>query len=747
MMKTSSFERNSRAVVCSLFGLAALAAGAGTWTIQPEDVDGMTPSQQLTNAVKRAANDDTVLFKTGTYQLDDESFMFTVTGAAKDTTVTSRSYVYLTNKKLHFVGEAEGTWSNGVVLRGNGKFRFARMTNTGTTFRNITFENFASCDHPEMKVNDNNLDATGLGGVIHFSAWNDANVASNCVFRGNAARGGGATAYLFATDCFYTNNVAYWGGGADLSSSLTRCTFAGNRAVFDVEKQNGLGGATCWTRSLSGCTFAGNSSDGYAGAVVGDLSMVATDCVFSNNVSGAEGGVMTLRRKTQVSRCVFSGNSAGTGGGAIASWGQQSNGGANGGAGSVFTDCLFAQNTAKRYGGAVYALVPDADGPVQFRSCVFTGNYAPGTGGYGGCATYGGAYSNCTFSGHLASNATATTKGGIVYGGEEGPVPVVDCVFSNNYGIADGLVYKANCTNTLFYGNEVPKNCGVVKNCTATDCRFVGNRKYDTFCGIVTVPNYTVTPEANNPSGDAIESTLVKCDMDLGGIWNCVLVDCHIHTLTNKGAYCVFNGHNVATNCLIEGCNPPDQGRGIIYRWGSSAAGLAYISGSDYVNCTFAENTVPCLLHHAQEQEIVTPFKNCLFYNNRDRSGNLVDANFRIHATNRGDLTNLDSGMEMSNCVFGAISPYFSGDTWRDLGGNKVVAPGKLLVVGARAAALGAHKYSLRAESPAIGIGDASMFAADDLDYAGNLRLRDGRLDPGCFECWLDPLGTAMFIR
>lgn len=727
--------QKTHAVVFVLSSLAALAAVAGTWTIYPFDSEGMTPSQQLTNAVMRAADGDTVLFKAGTYQLDDESFMLTVTGNADGETVTSRSYVYLSNKKLHFVGESEGAWSDGVVLRGNGRFRFARITAAGTTFRNLTFENFASSDHPELKANNNNLDVVGLGGVVYFSTLNAANVASNCVFRGNVARGGGATAYAYATDCLYTNNVAYWGGGADLASSLTRCVLVDNRAV-----SGGVGGASCWPRNLSGSTFVGNSSTGYGGAVVGDENMVVEGCAFSNNVAGAEGGVMTLRRKTKVSRCVFAGNSAGAYGGAIASWPQ---GGANGGAGSVFTDCLFAQNVAKQYGGAVGALPPDANGPVLFRSCAFTENYAPGTTLTGGCVTYGGAYSNCTFYGNHATNRV--NVGGIVGGPSDALVPVTDCVFSNNYNYRDGMVRYAFCTNTLFFGNEVPHDGGVVKRCRAVGCKFIGNRKYDTFHGIVVTPSYTVTPEANVPSGDATESTLVRCDMDLGSILNCVLVDCHIHTLTNKGAHCAFYGHNVATNCLIESCNPPDQGRGLVYRWGP--VGTSYVSGSDYVNCTFADNVFPRMYSHQQEYGVYTPFKSCVFYNNRDRSGNLIDVAYKVK-DNHGDLTNLDSGLALSNCVFGAaVTSQIAGDTWHDLGGNKVVPPDRLLVAGARAAALGVHKYSLRAESPAIGMGDARMFTAADLDYAGKPRLRDGRLDPGCFECWLNVLGTTLIIR
>jgi len=39
------------------------------------------------------------------------------------------------------------------------------------------------------------------------------------------------------------------------------------------------------------------------------------------------------------------------------------------------------------------------------------------------------------------------------------------------------------------------------------------------------------------------------------------------------------------------------------------------------------------------------------------------------------------------------------------------------------------------------------MFTASDLDYAGNLRLRDGLLDAGCFQCWLNPPGMMMIFR
>ena len=77
-----------------LTSLASMAVQ--TWTIQNAVVDGMTPSQQLTNAVTQAANGDTILFKESAekYQLDGASFMQEETSSEKTTKdVTCRSYV------------------------------------------------------------------------------------------------------------------------------------------------------------------------------------------------------------------------------------------------------------------------------------------------------------------------------------------------------------------------------------------------------------------------------------------------------------------------------------------------------------------------------------------------------------------------------------------------------------------------------------------------------------------------------
>ena len=109
-----------------------------------------------------------------------------------------------------------------------------------------------------------------------------------------------------------------------------------------------------------------------------------------------------------------------------------------------------------------------------------------------------------------------------------------------------------------------------------------------------------------------------------------------------------------------------------------------------------------------------------------------------------------DSGISLSNCTYGRIgcSPGVNKDIKStDLGGNRTIAAGDLKMAGDKAAQLGVDKYSLLLNSPVLGMGDASLFTATDQDLAGNLRLRDGRLDPGCFQCWLNILGTYLIMR
>ena len=55
--------------------------------------------------------------------------------------------------------------------------------------------------------------------------------------------------------------------------------------------------------------------------------------------------------------------------------------------------------------------------------------------------------------------------------------------------------------------------------------------------------------------------------------------------------------------------------------------------------------------------------------------------------------------------------------------------------------------WSLLPKSPLVGKVDPLDFTASDLDLAGKLRLKDGNIDPGCYQCWLNPAGFMMIVR
>ena len=62
----------------------------------------------------------------------------------------------------------------------------------------------------------------------------------------------------------------------------------------------------------------------------------------------------------------------------------------------------------------------------------------------------------------------------------------------------------------------------------------------------------------------------------------------------------------------------------------------------------------------------------------------------------------------------------------------------------------GRDYYALRYSSPARGKGLVQDWMTDALDIRQDPacpRLRDGKVDIGCYQCWLDPVGLWFSIR
>ena len=55
--------------------------------------------------------------------------------------------------------------------------------------------------------------------------------------------------------------------------------------------------------------------------------------------------------------------------------------------------------------------------------------------------------------------------------------------------------------------------------------------------------------------------------------------------------------------------------------------------------------------------------------------------------------------------------------------------------------------YSPLWSSPLVRKGKVLGYTAEDTDLAGRLRLRDGLIDIGCYQCWIDPPGMMMIVK
>ena len=59
----------------------------------------------------------------------------------------------------------------------------------------------------------------------------------------------------------------------------------------------------------------------------------------------------------------------------------------------------------------------------------------------------------------------------------------------------------------------------------------------------------------------------------------------------------------------------------------------------------------------------------------------------------------------------------------------------------------GEHPYAPKYSSPLRAHGKPLDWMDDATDLAGNPRLRDGNVDIGCYQCWLDPVGEILLLR
>jgi len=247
-------------------------------------------------------------------------------------------------------------------------------------------------------------------------------------------------------------------------------------------------------------------------------------------------------------------------------------------------------------------------------------------------------------------------------------------------------------------------------------------------------------------ASDAWKCKLVDCDLDGGGITDCYIDRCRVHDVSSSysGGYGIFQDFIRATNTLVESCSAYSI-YAVLDITSNDAKGYTNrVMDAEFVNCTFVTNKaytfrIPSSAIHATNGVL---FANCLFYGNycddyaTDLDAYRAESAWTCHwdrvSFTRSCYKKVDArGIPQyatnpppAEDFFQCVDPKFVKDSVPDT-----------------------PYWSLRHNSPLCGRGDTFDFMDSDIDLAGKPRLRDGKIDIGCYQCWLNPPGFMLIVR
>ncbi len=515
------------------------------------------------------------------------------------------------------------------------------------------------------------------------------NAVSNLTFRsGNVSGRGGAICS---------------GKSADDATVIQNCVF---KSCSSTE-----GGGACGISASKGycgqfidCTFSGNETVGSGGAIFNAYSIQG--CTFRNNSATSDqslGGA--VRGAHEITRSTFSGNSL-SGIGINSSYG--------GGAVSLpatdryptatISDCTFAANFVNnQYGGAIRG---GHDG-LSVVNCVFAGNST--SSGFGGAVCDVKTVASCVFT----NNFTTTGRGGALA----------------HVDMASGCSIVSNAASVAYaYG-------GGAFDCTLTGCYIASNYAYR--CGAAADCRlYSCTNEANSADGVyelGKQSTGCYAEdctfLNAGGLKRKTIFAqagfnrCRFLN-TDRGY--VFSQSVAMTNCLIYGSGPDGTSNTILFFSLNTDA-------SSMVNCTIVSNNYK----FADECNTANMMniKNCFFYGNKINGATIdIDASYPFVASIKNSILSVadtsyipDYATSDNLNIYGtAFKPGFMGEEDPE------------------------NPFALSRRSPAVakaGLVEDWMATTTDIRGEGFPRLRDGKVDIGCYQCWEAIPGFSIIIR
>lgn len=365
MSRSRACVRGMAAALALIY--AGVAARAEAATLQ---VPGSYPTIQA--AVNAAVSGDTIVLADGTY-----------TGPGNwNVSVNKTITIKSANGPAACVVDLAGTTNYGMLLTPAGMAGTLQVE--GIAFRNgqrSALRQFYSTANAVFRVV--NCLFEGFSDPDSDSAIQDIYAGLNtgsteilgCAFRNNTKRCVVASGSADLRDCVFENNAfvpSFFGYGIchivalPGSTDMTRvedCRFLNNTLGSTNSDYYGFGALYVNSPRIEvlGCEFRENSAELYAAATITSPSSLygfgrVEHCVFADNSATRYGGAM-YSQYTVVANCLFANNQAGESYGAVVGYSQ-------------FLDCTFVGNSAGVSGG-VGGYFASAD------NCIFWGNTAP----------------------------------------------------------------------------------------------------------------------------------------------------------------------------------------------------------------------------------------------------------------------------------------------------------------------------------------------------------------------------------
>ena len=585
--------------------------------------------------------------------------------------------------------------------------------------------------------------------------------ASTChiyggLITGNTALGdgGGANGCDFYGGTVVSNNTSNSDGGGVCAYS--RC-FASNITVCCNTAAGGGGGI--YGALAVGCEVFGNASGNRGGG--GVRGVVCESCIISNNATTSYGGGGYLGTYTN---CTISGNTALRGGGVYGNV-------------AVAVDCRIVGNTTiGESGGGCYG--------GSYTDCTIADNLSLENGGGG----YGGTYTNCLIACNMATSGVNTVQGGGLYLGK-----AYSCVISNNtvQTLGEGKdAYGAGVSGTTVHDSVVVHNLNKGGATSTSSSAYGGGVHEGTVSNTLITGNAVCAPSAKNrQGGGAFDATLRDCvirnnyvdsnngsGVNSGKLYGCVISN----NLGSSSTSYALRQVKWLENCEVVGianvysgpainCRFVNFTNGVYlapgenvywtdgkYRGGGASVLLNY--GLYATNCLIANNTAASGIFNCADTKSVK-LTNCTITGNRaentfinfEENSSVVVVNSLFSGNQKADGTAYDmsydadnaylSALSFENCLIGPLRP--SVPPGAEVNTVTSSVPG---FVGRN----GPDRYALKYSSPARGKGLVQNWMTNALDIRQDSacpRLRNGAVDIGCYQCWLDPVGLWFSIR